>query len=192
MFNKTLAFSTFAASIYGLDITAGVQDYAAHVGHDQIDAAASTKMVGIVGWQWFFDQYVESQAIGEALPTNWVAGKHVCYFQWSVEQWTDSSSRWALTVVQNCPVELIKSVTFQVTLTSPQDGAVIVDDDTPEADLEYDAEGKLVKINNIVLENELSTDRHDFGVWLSNEYAEASDVGFTYEYLFTLADLFSS
>ena len=105
MFTKTLAFGALASYAYGLDLAVG-DAYDVSNQHPAVDDAASSKMTGIIGWQWFFDKYVDAGELADGTtgsPAGFVEDKHVCYFQWKVEQWTSLSTRWALTVLQNCP-----------------------------------------------------------------------------------------
>jgi len=66
----------------------------------------------------------------------------------------------------------------------------MLDDDTPvDANLIYNEFSQLTEIKAIRVENELESDaRHDFGVWLTAEYANESDVVWSYAYSFELSD----
>ena len=95
--------------------------YSAHTDHtDVIDQVNSTKSVGIVKWQYFFDKYVLEEVIG-ADPTNYEATHHLCWFKFNVEQWyadTSVDERYAITAHQNCPAALIDHFDFDITIGS--------------------------------------------------------------------------
>ena len=72
--------------------------YDAHTTHATlIDQTNSTKSVGLVQWQHFFDIYVLATTVVE--PSGYVADDFLCWFQICVETWHAADTRYALTAL---------------------------------------------------------------------------------------------
>ena len=53
-----------------------------HSGHPEIDAQ-STKELGLVKWQHFFNEYVENSTY--TAPSDFNVSSHLCWFQFRIE-----------------------------------------------------------------------------------------------------------
>jgi len=60
---------------------AKAETYAAHTDHAMVDQDISTKEVGVVTWQYFFQQYVEATTVSDPAPTGFLPEIHACWFQ---------------------------------------------------------------------------------------------------------------
>ena len=100
-----------AFAVAALAGVATATTYANHSPHSEIDQTNSTKEVGLVLWQPFFQAYVDAGTLSQ--PTAYSANVHVCWFQFVFEQWSSpADDRYALTARQNCPDALITSFDF--------------------------------------------------------------------------------
>ena len=97
--------------------------------HPAVDASVSTKELGIIGWQYFYDAYVDSLFSSAAdTPEAYVEGKHICWFEFRVEQpFSGVDERYSIAVTHNCPDALIESIEFDITFESDE-GHFIIDD----------------------------------------------------------------
>ena len=75
-----------------------------------VDIANSSKLVGRIDAQKFFDPWVNAQ-----VPTPVNPDEHPCLFEFLCEEygWGDVS-RLALHLSQNCPPELVEDIIFQI------------------------------------------------------------------------------
>ena len=159
-----------------------------------IDESASTKLVGIFGWQYFYDLYVDSlHSSNDDLPASYAEGRHLCYFRFVVEQPYSAAgdSRTSIAVTHNCPAELIESIDFSITFSNTEGAYTIVDDDKSR-----DSDGYLVDLTktsfdcgSLLAKTEAgSGDSSDCGVW----HPAASDaLVWSYSYVVNVADLFA-
>jgi len=61
----------------GMVCLARAETYSAHFEKSEMDFDLSSKSVGLVKWQYFFDQFVAATTSDE--PTNYDALQHACY-----------------------------------------------------------------------------------------------------------------
>jgi hypothetical protein len=131
----------------------------------------------IIGWQYFFDAYVEHLLTDVVLDSD----KHLCAFQWRLEQpFPSVDDRFALTVVQNCPTEIVEKINFTLIFPDHTDKVLLVDNHTAHSEVQ---DGTTI---NFDLYAKTSYDAQDdtvrdtdFGVWLAN-----TDNTFQWTYLY--------
>lgn len=144
-----------------------------------IDEEASTKLEVILGWQYFFDLYVERLVTDVELDSD----RHICAFQWRLEQpFKTVDERFALTVVQNCPTDIIEKINFVLTFPDHTDKVLLVDNHSALSDIldntsiDFDVFAKTQSDT----QDDTVADT-DFGVWLEN-----TDTTFSWTYLYTV------
>ena len=86
-----------------------------------MDTTNSTKTVGFVLWEYFFDNWAAAEIISVPDAASANSYIHACYFTWQAIQWGANlgpnsdetvTERYALTVLQNCHASLITKFTF--------------------------------------------------------------------------------
>ena len=103
-----------------------------------VDPDASTKTVGRIQWQPFYDRYIDGlYASTVNTPSGFDDERHICYWQWTVEQpFLGLDSRYSIAVVHNCPIDIICSIAFDLQVSKPTQGVEIVDDSTDKTSIE--------------------------------------------------------
>jgi hypothetical protein len=88
-----------AGALYQIAFGAATSSYSAHDGKKYMDAANSTKDIGLVAWVDFFQDYVDTKT--PVTPdSGYSASLHACWFQFFVEQWWSAvDDRYAITAV---------------------------------------------------------------------------------------------
>ena len=135
----------------------------------------STKEIGIIKWQYFFDKAVAATEAEN--PVFFSSYKHLCWFQWRLEQpFAGVDERYSIAVTHNCPEAVISHIEFDLSFDDTGDAHVVVDQDTPDGDVNSDS------ITNIVVKAKTEAgdgDDQDFGIW---HPADGGEPGFRYAY----------
>jgi len=142
------------------------------------DTINSNKTVGLMLWQYFFDKYVDTLAPDAPGPFD--SEVHVCWFKWTVENWSVADERWAITLTQNCEQSMVAYIEFDLSY-SPQTGTLVYHDDAGNAEISNSGSSKI-----------LSTQSMNFAIILNQDYESKSDVldAISYTYKIQLSNTF--
>lgn len=131
-----------------------------------LDHELSTKEEGLILWRPFYQQYVDSLFSSTDEPVaNYDSERHICWFQWRVEQpFAGIDDRYSLAVTHNCPESLIRDIVFDLSYDDAQ-GAHIVRDYDTAAVTDTGVKGIVVRAKTAAGDG----DHQDFGVLLPKD-----------------------